>query len=195
MRKNGAAFLLALAVLGGCSQPVTDELKIELNIDNKEKIKETSTNEKVEVLQKKHSELLDAANWACKFSEYFSSTIKDGASASTDKTQATSAADSDRNEILVSTELELRPLEIPGQIFVCAPQRMDCTIKDNDGSDKQIQYPLVLASLLRTQFGMKQSASLQTEYTDRSKQSEFTLKQNVRISGNVLSCTSSFVEK
>ena len=195
MRKNGAAFLLTLAVLSGCSQPITDELKIELTIDGKEKIKETATNEKVETLQKKHSELLDAANWACKFSEYLSSTIKDGSSVAASKTESTSAAEPDKNAILVSTELQLRPLEIPNQIFVCSSQKMDCNIKDNDGSDKQIQYPLVLASLLRTQFGMKQGATLQTQYTDRSKQNEFTLKQTVSISGDLLSCTSSFVEK
>lgn len=186
---------LVMVAISGCSQPVTDELKIELGIDGKEKIKEASVNDKVESLQKKHAELLEAANWACKFSEYFSTTVKSGGSKEEVSASVAPTGQSGSNELLVRTSLALRPLEIPGQIFVCLPQRADCTLKANDGSDKQIQYPLALASLLRTQFGMKQSATLSTEYTERSKENEFTLKQLVQLSGDTLTCSSSMSEK
>ncbi len=204
MKRSSLVCLFTACLLMACSKPPQEEFKIELRVDSKDQFKDQAINDKVPALEAKHRELLDAAIKACAFSSFLSESVRQqGGSSQSVVTSSTVQDMGGKSEVTTSTSTTIRNVELPGAILEChsglvsyaqSGQGKDegCRLKDADGST-QVQYPLLLQSLLQSRHGMKQNAILTQESISREKKFESSLKSTVAVSGDTLSCTKELV--
>lgn len=141
---------------------------------------DTSTDKSDGKIFNKHTELKIAIDKACEYSQFLEQRIKKSANSA--------------DEIELSSSVRVQKIDDPNYIYVCYDNRSNeaipgCKRLPSDQSQaKQEQYLINLIGLLKTRFGMNQSALFVEKSAVKNDGSSFSSEKEVAMSPELLRC-------